>query len=185
MLSFLINQSINALHIGHSVISLTILFFAFYITCENARRISNQSMHLHHISTIVRSTRGKSPGPIIMINQSETLRSSQIIFITLFFLHVHSSDAPFTIHCKQTVRLCWAKTSFFMSRTGMFFDFCSSNFYSLGPHTEHRWRCCVTCSTYWTSPPKRVMVLSRIYICYVPIWKGPKWKAFHYWRATT
>ncbi len=35
-----------------------------------------------------------------MMAQSETLNSSQIIFITLFFLHVHNFAVHFTSHCK-------------------------------------------------------------------------------------
>ncbi len=44
------------------------------------------------------TTNNKPPGPIIMLGQSETMSSSQIIFITLFFSEVHSAAEPFTSH---------------------------------------------------------------------------------------
>ncbi len=60
-----------------------------------------------------RTTNSKSPGPIIMMGQSETLISSQIIFITLFS-HVKSLAAHLTSHSQLCNSLdpklfSWAK----------------------------------------------------------------------------
>jgi len=135
------NQSINAPFVILIIVwsHWPYYFCLLYITCENARRIStNQcifiilalSSHLlteNHLDQSLRWTNQKHWEPV----RSNLLHS--------FFLHVHSSDAPFSIHCK----LCgyaepkpgsWAKQACF--------HFCSSNFTSLGPHIEHPWRCC-------------------------------------------
>jgi hypothetical protein len=87
------------------------------------------------------TTNNKPLGAIIMIDQSETLSSSnQIIFITLFFFQVHSSAAEPCTKPRQLEHLCWAKT-IFLRQTGICWDF-FIHFYSVctGSHTEHRWR---------------------------------------------
>ncbi len=64
------------------------------------------------------STNSEPPGPIIMMNQSQTLTSSQIVFITSFCAGVQRCCA---FHQpQQTPRLCWAKPACF--------HFSSSNF---------------------------------------------------------
>jgi hypothetical protein len=78
------------------------------------------------------TTNSKPPGPIIMIHQSEALRSSQVLFITLFCSGAQRCFGPFTSHgklynCAEPKRFCWAKPAYF--------DFSSSNFtvqYHLG-----------------------------------------------------
>jgi hypothetical protein len=69
------------------------------------------------------TTKSKPPRPIIMISQSETLSSSQIIFNKLF-------PKPAFYYPRQSVTLCWAKI-IFLSQTGIFWLF-SSNFHMLG-----------------------------------------------------
>jgi hypothetical protein len=70
------------------------------------------------------TTNSKPPGPIIMIGQSETGSSSQIIFITLFSGRYTTSLCLF----KQTVQQkCLAKT-ILLSQTSVFGLFSSSNF---------------------------------------------------------
>jgi hypothetical protein len=44
------------------------------------------------------TTNSKPHGPIIMMGQSKTRTSTQIIFITFFFLQVHSATASRTSH---------------------------------------------------------------------------------------
>jgi hypothetical protein len=80
------------------------------------------------------TTNSEPPGPIMMIGQSETLNSSQIIFITLF--------------CAGAQRCCATATVATMLRQN---DFPGPNrhiltslhpiFNSAGSHTEHCWRC--------------------------------------------
>jgi hypothetical protein len=56
------------------------------------------------------TTNSKLPVPIIMMAQSETLISSQVIFVTLVSAGAHSCCA---VHqSPQTLQLCWAKTIF-------------------------------------------------------------------------
>jgi hypothetical protein len=79
------------------------------------------------------TTNSKPPGPIIMMGQSETPSSSQIILITLFCAGAHR---PCTFHKPpQTVQLCWAKT-IFLSQAGMVWLF-FIQIYCAGSHTEH------------------------------------------------
>ncbi len=60
----------------------------------------------------------KPSGPIIMMGQSETLSSSQIIFITLFSAGKHWA-VPVTSHCKvctfaEPKPFSWSKPAFFL-----------------------------------------------------------------------
>jgi hypothetical protein len=59
----------------------------------------------------------KPPGPIIMIDQSETGSSSQIILITIFSGKCYF--VPFTSLSKLTVQKSWAKT-ILLSQTSTF-----------------------------------------------------------------
>jgi hypothetical protein len=70
------------------------------------------------------TTNSKPHGPILMMAQSETLISSQIIFITLFSTCAQLCCAFY--QPLQTVQLCWAKTVF-LTQTAIFLDFSSSN----------------------------------------------------------
>jgi hypothetical protein len=70
------------------------------------------------------TTNSEPPGPIIMIGQSETQSSSEVIFIALFCAGAQrccNSYQPL-----QTLHLCWAKT-IFLSQSA-FFDFSWPNF---------------------------------------------------------
>ncbi len=82
------------------------------------------------------TTNSEPPGPIIMIGQSETLSSSQIIFITLFCAGAQRCFAFYGP--PETLQLCWAKTIFWAKPA--YFAF----FYQIllcRSHLEHRWRC--------------------------------------------
>ncbi len=73
------------------------------------------------------TTNSKPPGRIIMIGQSETRSSSQIVFIYIIFcrctglLYLLPATAKF-------VQLCWAKTNFLSQTLGYFDLFFSANF---------------------------------------------------------
>ncbi len=82
----------------------------------------------------------KSLGPIIMMNQSETLRSSVRSYLVHTFLQVHIVAAPSIYELSWSVQFCWAKTSF-LSRTGGICSLFYLQFYCAGSHTEHSWRC--------------------------------------------
>jgi hypothetical protein len=84
-----------------------------------------------------RTTNSKSPGPIIMMGQSETLINSEIIFITLF----SACEEPCCTFYQpqQSLQFCWAKT-IIPSQSGKFRLF-FIQFYWAGSRTEHRWRC--------------------------------------------
>ncbi len=56
------------------------------------------------------TTNSEPPGPIIMIGESETLTSSQILFITLFSAGAHRCGAVY--QPPHPVQLCCAKTIF-------------------------------------------------------------------------
>jgi hypothetical protein len=100
-----------------------------------------------------------------MMGQSETLRSSQIIFSTLFFEGKHWAE-PLTSHCKECT---YAEPKpFFLIQTGTFFDFSSSNC------TEHPWRC--------SNVPQQLggRLFCQGTICYLQIstrqnWGGQVW----------
>jgi len=106
----------------------------------------------------------KPPGQIIMIDQSEILSISQILFITLFFSSAHPGHCCCVIDqpvCAITVE---PKNDFLDSKSSYFGDFSSSNkfllcnyfldtnrhilgifrhrinSYCAGSHTEHHWR---------------------------------------------
>ncbi len=72
------------------------------------------------------TTNSKPPGPIIMMGQSETRNSSQIIFITLF-----SAGANCAIILSQ---------NHFVHQTRIFWLFLIQ-FSGAGSHTKHHWRC--------------------------------------------
>ncbi len=79
-----------------------------------------------------KTTNSKPPRPIIMISQSRTGSSSQIIFITLFSLA--GVKLCYAFHQpQQTVQKCWAKTimlgqNHFAEPNRPCFDFSSSSF---------------------------------------------------------
>jgi hypothetical protein len=74
------------------------------------------------------TTNSKPPGPIIMMGQSETLTSTQIVFITL---QVHAVAGPFTSYHKR---------SNLLSQTGIVWLF-FIQIYCAGSHIERHWRC--------------------------------------------
>jgi hypothetical protein len=61
------------------------------------------------------STNSKPPGPIIMMDRSETLSSSQIIFITLF-----SAGAQRHLPAHSKLCNCAEPKPFYLSQTSMF-----------------------------------------------------------------
>jgi len=82
-------------------------------------------------------TNSKPPGPIIVIGESKTGSSSQIVFITLFLADAQLCCAFY--QPQQTKQICRRKT-IFLSKTGICLPFlhmivmCRS-------HTENRWGC--------------------------------------------
>jgi hypothetical protein len=77
------------------------------------------------------TTNSKAPGPIIMIDQSETGSSSQIILLRSSLAGVRLCCA---FHQPRETK-CWAKT-ILLSQTGMFSLF-FIQFECAGSHTEH------------------------------------------------
>jgi hypothetical protein len=88
----------------------------------------------------VGSINRKSPGPIIMIDQSETLSRSQVQFSTLLFGGAQLCCAFY--EPRQATRI-WCRITNFLISTGTFWHF-RNKWYCAGSHTEHRW----TCSNY-------------------------------------
>jgi hypothetical protein len=85
------------------------------------------------------TTNSKPPGPIIMMAQSQTSSTSQIIFITLFSAGAQSCCAFYQL--PQTLQqLCWAKTHFPEPNRHLFWHF-FIQLYWAGSHTGHHWRC--------------------------------------------
>jgi hypothetical protein len=65
----------------------------------------------------------KPPGQIIMIDQSEILSISQILFITLFFfLHIQGT-APASLTSSQCAQLRLSRKTIFLIRTVIFWGF--------------------------------------------------------------
>jgi hypothetical protein len=84
--------------------------FSYLLFCNTTHKTENGT------AIRCRTTNGEPPGRIIMIGQSETLSSSQVIVIALFCAgaqHCCISYQPL-----QTLQLCWAKT-IFLSQTGI------------------------------------------------------------------
>jgi hypothetical protein len=84
------------------------------------------------------TTNSKPLGPIIMMGQSETLRSCQIMFITHFPTGAHCCCAIYQRYCKlcnyvEPKLFSWAEPGICL----LFF----LQFYCAGSHTEHSWRC--------------------------------------------
>jgi len=106
----------------------------YIFTCKFSYLLFCNPTHKTETGTANRweTTNNKPPGPIIMMGQSETLISSQIITLLLFSA---GGLVPATTKC-----IIMLSQTIFLTQTGMF-DFSSSNFYSSGSHTQHRWRC--------------------------------------------
>jgi len=115
-------------------ISLSISSGTQYVTLQ--KYISHQSLVIYKIETGRANRWGTSNskplGPIIMMSQSETLRSSEITFIPLFSAVAQLLLRAFTSHWKRTLELCWAKT-IFLSQTGIIW---LSSAHA-GSHTKH------------------------------------------------
>ncbi len=83
------------------------------------------------------TTNSKPPRPIIMMGQSETVSSSQILFITLFFAGTQRCCAIY--QPQQHAQLCGAK-SISLNQTGIPWIF-FTQFYYANSHIEHCLRC--------------------------------------------
>jgi hypothetical protein len=89
------------------------------------------------------TTNSKPPGRIIMIGQSETRSSSQIVFIYTIFCRCTRVSVPFTSHCTNCATVL-SQNQFPELNTGIFWPFLFIQFYCPGSHTEYRWRCSYT-----------------------------------------
>ncbi len=104
-------------------------------------------------------TNSKPPGPIIMISQSETLISSYITFITLFFCR-----------CTALLRLLLATAMCAIMLSQNHFpepnrhrlDF-PHPIYRAGSHTKHYWRCISNDAQYVT--PDSTIYSEKVKMC--------------------